>query len=52
MEDLTVDGDGGLLELARERREALAQRLQQLVDARRVDQDRVNAVCVACPAAW
>src|SRR5262245_21252086 len=52
MKDLTVDRDCDLLELWRERGEAVDERLQQLVDARRVDHDPVSAVCVLCPAAW
>src|SRR5262249_62199607 len=51
MEDLAVDRNRRLLEFRRERGKAIDERLQQLVDARRLDYDPVSTVCVRCPSA-
>src|SRR5262245_32888485 len=52
MEDLAVDGDRGLLELRRERREPIDERSQEIVHPRRVDYDPLSTGCVGCPSAW
>src|SRR6185295_1454341 len=52
MKDLAVDRDRHLFELGREPGEAVDERAQQIVDARRVDHDLLSAGCVSCPTAW
>jgi hypothetical protein len=52
MVDLAVDCDGDFFELLGERREARSERENQLIDARRVDDELIDSAGVFFPATW